>query len=129
MAEPLNTPDAPPAKRPRTPGSGRKKGTPNKVTADLRALIHELVSYGMENAKDWLEDVAKGDKKHGRNPNPGRALDALAKLAEYGLPKLARHEVMGDGGGPVKVEVRKVFLQDSPYDKEPAAAGQPLDEE
>lgn len=121
--------------------AGRPKGSPNKVTRDLRVLITELVEYGMENALEWLKDVAEGEEpvlgpdgkviNEGRPPNPARALDALSKLAEYGLPKLARHEVMGDGGGPVKVEVRKVYLTDSPYDapSDVPAAGKPLDEE
>jgi len=78
---------------------GRGKGVTNKVTADKKALMSALVDYGLKNAERWLERTAK--------KNPARALDALAKLAEYALPKLAKTDVNVSGG--VQVLERRFY--------------------
>ena len=44
-----------------------------------------------KNVAMWLGQVAGED--------PAKALDLIAKLAEFAAPKLARTEVVGDGGG------------------------------
>jgi hypothetical protein len=36
-------------------------------------------------------------------PNPARAFELFQSVVEYHVPKLARTEVVGDGGGPVKI--------------------------
>jgi predicted aldo/keto reductase-like oxidoreductase len=46
-----------PGKKPKTPGSGRKKGTPNKVTADLRAMI--MQAFNQLGGVSYLAKVAK----------------------------------------------------------------------
>lgn len=78
---------------------GRKKGTPNKLTADKKALMSAIVDYGLTNGERWLERVAR--------KNPARALEALAKLAEYTLPKLAKTDVNVSGG--VQVLERRFY--------------------
>lgn len=81
---------------------GRTKGTPNKATAEFRDTVTKLLSDNAENVATWLAEVATG----GNDPSkadPGKALDLLAKLAEFAAPKLARTEVTGAGGGPVVV--------------------------
>ena len=87
--------------RPKT--GGRKKGTPNKVTADFRETVQKLLTDNAENVGRWLTLVAEGDGSEGGKPDPAKALDLLAKLAEYAAPKLGRTEHVGDGGGPVQV--------------------------
>lgn len=87
--------------RPKT--GGRKKGTPNKVTADFRETVQKLLADNAENVGRWLTLVAEGDGSEGGKPDPAKALDLLAKLAEYAAPKLGRTEHVGDGGGPVQV--------------------------
>ncbi|MNU46283.1 hypothetical protein D3C71_351420 [compost metagenome] len=74
---------------------GRAKGTPNKVTQDFRETVRKLLEANTENVSIWLEQVAQD--------NPAKALDLLTGLAEYAAPKLARTELVGDGGGPVVV--------------------------
>jgi hypothetical protein len=64
-----------------------------------------LLEDNSENVSTWLTAVANGDIESGgkREPDPGKALDLLAKLAEFAAPKLGRVEHVGDGGGPVRV--------------------------
>jgi len=83
---------------------GRAAGTPNKVTTEFRQTVAALLEKNAANVDRWLQQVATGagDAK----PDPGKALDLLAKLAEYGAPKLNRTELTGEGGGPVKSVTR-----------------------
>lgn len=48
-------------------------------------------------------------------PDPDKALQRIAGLAEYAAPKLARTEVVGDGGGAVRIE-SDTLLTMSPQD-------------
>ncbi len=84
---------------PKPPNSGKKKGSHNHVTKDAKALMESLVDYGLEHAQKWLERTAK--------KNPARALEALAKMAEYRLPKLAKTDVEHHGG--VQVLERRFY--------------------
>lgn len=92
-------------RRPPNAGKGRKKGTPNKVTQEFRETVRQLLDDNRENVAVWLEQVAKGGK--GKEPDPAKALDLLAKLAEFAAPKLGRVEHVGDGGGPVQIVASK----------------------
>ena len=86
---------------------GRVAGTPNKATVEFRETVTKLLSDNAANVGLWLTQVAEG---HGENkPDPGKALDLMAKLAEYAAPKLNRTEHTGAGGGPV-VTVTKIEL-------------------
>ena len=78
---------------------------PNKVTVEFRQTVRALLEDNSENVSTWLTAVANGDIESGgkREPDPGKALDLLAKLAEFAAPKLGRVEHVGDGGGPVRV--------------------------
>jgi hypothetical protein len=78
---------------------GRKKGVPNKITQNFRETIANLLDKNAENVELWLEQVATGS--HGKEPAPEKALDLLAKLAEYAAPKLNRTEHVGDSDKPV----------------------------
>ena len=82
---------------------GRQKGTPNKVTHDFRVSVADLLEANAKEMAGWLKSVAEGAPEFGREPDPARALDLLAKLAEYAAPKLGRVEHTGEGGGPVHV--------------------------
>lgn len=90
---------------------GRPKGVPNKATKAFRETVQALLEQNSENVAVWLEQVATGS--HGKDPAPEKALDLLAKLAEFAAPKLNRTEVVGDNGGAVKFEVVAPWLSDN----------------
>lgn len=89
---------------PKPPNSGRRKGTPNKIT---REVAQQLADLGC-NPVEGLALIAMNDK----------AEDAIrvrcySELLEYVKPKLSRHEVVGPLGadgvaGPVRLEVHYV---------------------
>lgn len=82
---------------------GRVPGVPNKITQEFRATITTLLDKNASNIDLWLLQVALG---HGDiKPDPAKALDLIAKLAEFAAPKLGRIEHTGEGGGPLTVEI------------------------
>jgi hypothetical protein len=88
------------------PYQGRPKGTPNKVTKEFRETVQRLLDDNAENVGRWLTLVAEGDGTDKGAPDPAKALDLLAKLAEFAAPKLNRTEHTGEGGGPVETVTR-----------------------
>lgn len=86
---------------------GRKAGTPNKATTEFRQTVTALLEKNAENVDLWLQQVAEGqgDVK----PDPGKALDLLAKLAEFGAPKLSRTEHTGKDGDDIKHSLKVSF--------------------
>jgi hypothetical protein len=88
-------------------GKGRPKGSPNKVTREFRETVRQLLEDNAENVGRWLTLVAEGDGSEHGKPDPGKALDLVAKLAEFAAPKLGRTEHVGEGGGPMVVEITR----------------------
>lgn len=86
-------------------GRGRPKGKPNRATTEFRDTVRNLLEGNSENVAVWLQSVAEGDPTHDRKPDPYRALDLLAKLAEYAAPKLARTEHVGNADQPVEMKI------------------------
>jgi hypothetical protein len=87
---------------------GRQPGSLNKVTIEFRQTVQKVLEENASNVGKWLTMVAEGVPADGPNgkavePDPGKALDLMAKLAEFAAPKLARTEVTGKDGGPVVV--------------------------
>ena len=93
---------------------GRKPGSTNKVTREFRETVRQLLEDNADNVGRWLALVAEGDGSENAKPQPEKALDLLAKLAEYAAPKLGRTEHVGDGGGPVKAQVTVEFVSNAP---------------
>ncbi len=85
----------------RVKSGGRVAGTPNRVTSEFRETVQKLLDDNRENVSRWLTLVAEGDGSD-QKPDPARALDLMAKLAEFAAPKLSRTEVSG-GGAPIQV--------------------------
>lgn len=79
-------------------GKGRQKGVPNVATRTAREAIARFVDGNVERLQGWLDQIAD-DPKHG----PLVAFNCVKELLEYHVPKLARTELTGQGGGPVVV--------------------------
>lgn len=84
---------------------GRQKGAPNRTTLQAREAIAQLVDGNADRLQDWLDRIAD-DEKHG----PAVAFKLLMDVMEYHIPKLARTEMIGDGGGPVRHTIEMVIV-------------------
>lgn len=76
-------------------GGGSRKGIPNKATADVREAIARFAQSTVPQFQEWINRVAQED--------PAKAADLFLKAIEYHIPKLARTEVTGMDGDPIKV--------------------------
>lgn len=95
-------------KNSRKPGPGRPKGLPNKATQEFRATVQALLDDNRDNVAKWLKLVAEGDLEADVKADPSKALEHIARLAEFAAPKLARTEHTGEDGGAVKHEFKWV---------------------
>jgi len=78
-------------------GKGRPKGTPNKATANAREAIGRFVDGNADRLNAWLDEIYQQD-------GPKAAFQCFSDLIEYHVPKLARHEHTGEGGGPIVIQ-------------------------
>ena len=76
----------------------RPKGTPNKATAEAREAIARLVDGNAHRLNIWLDEIyeTKGAEAAWR---------CMMDVIEYHVPKLARHELTGNNGDKIKMEV------------------------
>ena len=72
----------------RRPGAGRKKGVPNKVTADIKAMV--LGALDRAGGEEYMLEQAKN--------NPNAFLTLVGKV----LPT----QITGPNDGPVQVDAK-----------------------
>jgi hypothetical protein len=92
---------APKGTIPPNAGKGRPRGTPNKATRDVRTFFSAFVEANAEKAQALFDRVAARD--------PAKALELLARLAEFVIPRLARTDLTGDAANTTPV-VRVTFV-------------------
>lgn len=85
------------AKGGKQPGAGRPAGVPNKVTARAREAIAVFVEGNVDRLNGLLDQIEEAD-------GPQAAWDCIVDVLEFHVPKLARTELTGAGGGPVAVQ-------------------------
>lgn len=71
------------------------KHGPPKATKEAREAIAKLVDGNADRLQAWLDEIAEKD--------PEKAWRCMMDVIEYHIPKLARTEHVGDGGGPVRI--------------------------
>jgi hypothetical protein len=92
---------------------------PNKATRAAREAIAMFVDGNAHRLQDWLDSVADGVPEVDANgvqtmddrgnlrwlvsPNPEKAFALFQSVVEYHVPKLARSELVGGGGGPIGI--------------------------
>lgn len=74
---------------------GRAKGTPNKATRDVRKAIAKLAEETVDDIALWFGEIE----------DPAKRLDLWLRMIEYHIPKLARTEITGQDGEPLKIEI------------------------
>lgn len=80
----------------KAPGPGRPKGSVSKTTLQAREAIARFVDGNSHRLETWLDQIAAED--------PEAAFKCFMSVVEYHVPKLARHEHTGDGGGPIVIQ-------------------------
>jgi hypothetical protein len=87
---------------------GRAKGVANKATLAAREAIAQFVDGNAHRLQAWLDEIADGkrddDDKFIVQPDPVKAFELFQSIIEYHVPKLARTELTGEGGGPVIIQ-------------------------
>ena len=71
------------------------KHGPPKATLHAREAIARLVDGNAERMQEWLDQIAQKD-------GPRAAWQCMMDVIEYHIPKLARTELTGDGGGAIR---------------------------
>jgi len=75
---------------------GRKKGSQNKTTREIRESFQMFVEGNADQFQTWIERVAE--------KNPAKAIELVSNLAEYVLPKLSRTEVKSEVEQSIKID-------------------------
>lgn len=79
---------------------GRPKGVVNKTTANAREAIARFIDGNAHRLQGWLDQIAE-------EQGPEKAFRCFQDVIEYHVPKLARTEHTGEGGGPLVLEIVK----------------------
>jgi len=81
--------------------AGRKKGTPNKITQEIREAYAMVLENKLPDLERWITQVSHED--------PAKAADLLMRLSERFLPMLARTEITGPDGSELFKNIKFDF--------------------
>jgi hypothetical protein len=81
--------------QPAPPKEKRPVGRTKKAV-EFRETVRQLLERNARHIDKWFLEVANGCARKGIDPDPAKAIDLIAKLAEYAAPKLARMEVIDE---------------------------------
>ena len=79
--------------------NGRKKGVPNKTTAELKEIITRIVGNQLEHIENDLNKIRKND--------PAEAMRLSQKFIEYVLPKQTKIDLEAE----LNHKVSKVVIE------------------
>ena len=79
--------------------NGRKKGTPNKTTAEIKEIITRIVGNQLEHIEKDLDKIRKTD--------PAEAMRLSSKFIDYVIPKQTKIDLEGD----LTHKVEKVIIE------------------
>jgi len=74
-----------------TAGKGRPKGTPNKVTIEMREMFIQTLEGQVPNIEKAFADVL--------SKSPEKYLDLFAKYAQYFVPKKTESDIKTEVSG------------------------------
>ena len=93
----------------RKKSGGRKKGTPNKTTSEIKDMIVSLVGNQMQK---WPAVIDKMMKE-----NPVEAMKITGRLIDYVLPKQTKVDLQGELNHNIQkivIEINKSGSKDEP---------------
>lgn len=79
---------------------GRKKGTPNKKTEELRGIISMVLNKEFANLEETLDKI---EKESGAKAK----YDSICKLIGYALPQMKAIEFNAKEDQSIKIEIKK----------------------
>ena len=71
---------------------GRVKGTPNKLTKEIRVVLKNIIAKEIENLPDLLKDLESRER-----------LELLIKLMPFALPKV--RDISYSVGEPLEMDI------------------------
>lgn len=79
--------------------NGRKKGVPNKTTAEIKEIITRIVGNQLQHIEKDLDKIRKDD--------PAEAMRLSQKFIDYVLPKQTKIDLEGE----IKHQVNKIVIE------------------
>ncbi len=84
---------------------GRKKGSANKYTKQVKEAMGMLLENNLDNLSLWLAQIAADD--------PAKAMDIVIRLSERFVPKLSQQQITGGDGEDLFKNISFKFGNDS----------------
>jgi hypothetical protein len=109
---------------PRSPGSGRPPGAPNKLTKEVKRGFIKAFENVEPEFESWLRLVANGGVVQRPNPDgtftpvvvdpdPLGAVRAVVSMADFVFPRINKTAITNGEGGPVEFVIRDLGSESS----------------